>query len=210
MLRQKGVGRVIGKHRASQTRRALVVKASAGLISASMAAILAMTVSAAPTRTAGSASPRTAHLPAVQLTAQQIRQLHHLSPANARQLNVEVDRVFARLGMRAGIGPKPTTGARLTAEAWSGGIHWNEAWITASYADIHSAMSKFHSHAALLAFIATIAGIVTGGLASAICYELAAGIALLDQKAGNVASVGNHGVWFAVYWAPFHTTGGYW
>lgn len=81
--------------------------------------------------------------------------------------------------------------------------------MTASYSDLHSAMADFHTHAALLAFIAGVAALVTGGVAAAICGVLALGIVGLDGD-GNFAPVSNHGVWYGVWWIPPHKQGGYW
>jgi hypothetical protein len=70
-------------------------------------------------------------------------------------------------------------------------------------------MADFHTHAALLAFIAGVAALVTGGVAAAICGVLALGIVGLDGD-GNFAPVSNHGVWYGVWWIPPHKQGGYW
>ena len=146
-----------------------------------------------------------------QLTAADVQQLQYMTPAQRQHIGAELDAVFSRLGMEAGIGnPRTTvTGTQLTSYDWSGGITWNEAWATASWADLHTAMTKFHTHAALLAFITTVAAAVTGGLAAAICAVLAAGIVGLDED-GNFTPVSNHGVWYAVWWIPPHKQGGYW
>ena len=187
----------------------MLAKVGAGVVAATVAGALVLTMTAGPAakptaRPAANAAP-------VQLTAHEVNELQHLTPAQRQHIDAELDAVFSKLGMEAGIGnPRTTvTGTQLTSYDWSGGVTWNEAWVTASWADLHAAMTKFHTHAALLAFIAGVAAIVTGGLAAAICGVLALGIVGLDAD-GNFTPVSNHGVWYAVWWAPPHKQGGYW
>jgi hypothetical protein len=180
----------------------MLAKVSAGVVAASAAVTLVLTMTAGPA----------AHAVPVQLTAREVSELQHLTPAQRQHIGAELDAVFSRLGMEAGVGnPRSTavTGTQLMSYDWSGGINCCEAWVTASWADLHAAMTKFHTHAALLAFIATVAAAVTGGLAAAICVVLAGGIVALD-KDGNFAPVSNHGVWYGVWWIPPHKQGGYW
>lgn len=195
-----------GRHRGGRARRALLAKVGAGVVAAAAAGALVLTM------TAGPAARPAAHAASVQLTAREVSELQHMTPAQRQHIGAELDAVFGRLGMEAGVGdPRntPVTGTQLTSYDWSGGVNCCEAWVTASWADLHAAMAKFHSHAALLAFIAGVAAIVTGGIAAAICGVLALGIVGLDQD-GNFAPVSNHGVWYGVWWIPPHKQGGYW
>jgi len=184
----------------------MLAKVSAGVVAAVAAGALVLTMTVAP-----SGRPE-AHTTAVQLTAREVSELQQLTSAQRQHVGAELDAVFSRLGMQAGVGePRDAavTGPQLTAYEWSGGVTCCEAWITASYANLRAAMTEFHTHAALLAFIAGVAAIVTDGLAAAICGVLALGIIGLDQD-GNFAPVSNHGVWYGVWWIPPHRQGGYW
>jgi hypothetical protein len=210
-ISNRSTGQKAGRHRHPRSLTWLMPGGASAVVAASAATALVLATGGAPQATTQARADMAPRPAVVQLTAHQIRELQHLSPAQAQKINSEIGQTFARIGMQAGIGPRPARGTYLTAQTWSGGVHWNEAWLTASYADMHSAMNRFHSQADLLAFVAGVASVLTGGLAAAICGTLALGIVLLDQKAGNVAPVTNHGVWFAAYWVPWwHTTGGYW
>jgi len=195
-----------GRHRGIRTRTPMLARVGTGVVAAVAAAALALSMTAAP-------SGRPAHMTVMQLTAREVNDLQQMTTAQRQHVGAELNAVFNRLGMQAGIGePRAAfvTGPQLTAYDWSGGVTCCEAWVTASYANLHAAMTEFHTHAALLAFLATVAAAVTDGIAAAICVVLGGGIALEAAQAGNFPDVGNHGVWFGVWWLPPHTQGGYW
>jgi hypothetical protein len=193
-----------GPHRGDRVRRAMLGKVSTAVVAAAAAAalVLAMTGPAGPA----------AHATPVQLTTREAGELQRLTPAQRQRIGAELDAAFSKLGMQAGIGEPgsaPATGTQLTSYDWSAGHTCCEAWVTASYANLHAAMTEFHTHAALLGYLDTVATALTGGVALAICLVLGGGILGLAGD-GNFAPVSNHGVWFAVWWIPPHVQGGYW
>lgn len=179
----------------------------AGVIAVALL-ILAVTSSSAFGRAASAASP--ARVP--RLTQAEVRQLQHLTPAEAAKINQELAKAFGKLGIRAGIGragaavPGQTA---LASYAWSGGVRWDHVWLTASYADLAAAARSGNKYATAFELAAPACAVIDG-VGAVICAEVAAGVAALASRASFVP-VSNHGVWAAYYWFPYrYVTGGYW
>jgi hypothetical protein len=139
-----------GRHRGGRVRRAMLAKVSTGVVAAAAAAALVLAMT-------GPAAGPAAHAAPVQLTTREVSELQHLTPAQRQHIGAELDAAFSKLGMQAGIGVPggaPATGTQLTSYDWSAGHTCCEAWVTASYANLHAAMTEFHTHAALLAYLA--------------------------------------------------------
>jgi hypothetical protein len=175
-----------------------------------------------PARSATAASS----VAAPRLTSVQLSELRNLTPAQASRLNQALENGFSKLGIKAGLGnAQPATAgeAALTAYDWSGGVSWDHAWVTASYANLApyvdaaagtaSFINRYtYIYDTVFAGVCWAVAVASGGLGGAVCGALTAWIASAAAGVrGTIAPQGNHGVWAAYYWYPrYYTTGGYW
>jgi hypothetical protein len=207
----------ISRHKASHAaKKAFPVKAWAGVLGAGTALALAITFAASPTGGMAHAGSRqaTSGQPTVKqvyLTAHEISELRNMTPAQAQHLSQELNHVYSKFGMNTGVGSQPgqPTGISVTAKTWSGGVRWDHAWITASYANL-SAAAKAANKAAAFIRVAAAACALLDGVGEVICDALGETIAYFAEKV-SVTAATNHGVWAQYYWTPgYHSPGGYW
>ena len=182
------------------------------------ALFMSVFMAASPAAVSSVAAPR--------LTSAEQRELQNLTPDQASRLNQALEKGFSKLGIEAGLGngkPAAVGQATLTAYDWSGGISWDHAWVTASYANLApyvDAVAGTASFATRYAYIYGVlfvgvcaaVGAVSGGVGAAICGIETAWIATAAANVhGTLIPQGNHGVWADYYWYPrFYTTGGHW
>lgn len=203
--------RAPGRHRIAKSsgRRAAgfrSFRAVAVVISASALAAAAFAVGTHHE----SVSPRPAALSAPQLTKADIRQLEHLTPAEATSFTKDVDAAYGKLGIHVGLGTVHASGAAqasLTSYQWAGGVQWDHIWMTASYANLQP--------------IANHLDVVTG-VATQFCTKLPGWFAVGCSIVGYLISYflskvhvtnwsSSHGIWAAHYWIPWsYNTGGTW
>lgn len=167
--------------------------------------------------------------PATRLSAAALgRDITRLTPQQRQEVGTDLSRAFAKAGMQAGTGnPRPSSagGAYLTSYAWSGGANLNDAWVTASDANLKPFVDQVNGIAnaitradVLFGLIATtVCGAigfipVVGAVAGATCGFLAWA---LSTSAANVngpfPGLPDHGIWEAFYyWDSPHLTGGSW
>ena len=207
----------IRRHKASHAaQKAFPVKAWAGMIAAGMALALAITFAASPSGGMAHAGSRQAMsgqptVTQVHLTAREISELRNMTPAQAQHLSRELNHVYSKFGMNTGVSSQPgqSAGISLTAKTWSGGVRWDHAWITASYANL-SAAAKAANKVAEFIRVAAAACALLDGIGAVICGALGETIAYFAAKV-SVTSATNHGVWAQYYWTPgYHSPGGYW
>jgi hypothetical protein len=223
----KFLPKTVGRHRRRTSRfgrtlKVRVVALVAGLATAG--AIVAFVPHSAPAHTRSTTTASSVAAP--RLTSVELTELRNLTPAQASRLNQALENGFSKLGIKAGLGnPQPATAgeAALTAYDWSGGVSWDHAWVTASYAnlapyvDVAAGMASFinrytYIYGTVFSGVCWAVAVASGGLGGAVCGALTAWIASAAAGVqGTIAPQGHHGVWAAYYWYPrYYTTGGYW
>jgi hypothetical protein len=195
--------------------RSLARLAGSAIGAAALASAVALAVtSAVPASSPLASGPRLPyHQQAHPLTRADIYQLEHMTPAQAARLDTGLNKVFNRFGFQVGLstpGTPASSGTRLVSYDWSGGVRWDHAWVTASYANLASVGKVANRYQALYYLAGVGCTIALGGIGGAICGEIAGGIAGLANGLSGIAPVSNHGVWAAYYWYGNYVTGGYW
>lgn len=156
------------------------------------------------------------------------RDLARLTPQQRQEVGTDLSRAFAKAGMLAGTGnprPSPAGGAYLTSYDWSGGANLNDAWVTASDANLKPFVDQVNGIAnaitradVLYGFISTTVcvavgfipavGLVAGPICGYLAWALASSAANVN---GPFPGLSNHGIWEAFYyWDSPHLTGGSW
>jgi hypothetical protein len=173
------------------------------------------------------ASPAAAQsaLSAPQLTKADVRQLEHLTPAEAARFTKDVNAAYGKMGVHVGVGTAGTptvpgrvtqpTGpgnaiagkATLTSYQWAGGVQWDHIWVTASYANLE----PFANNSTAVAQVATqFCGKLPGWFSYG-CYVVGALVSYFLSKVHVTNWSSSHGVWGAYYWYPWrYETGGFW
>ena len=203
--------RLQGRHRMHRSRRAAAgfrpLRAVAVVVTAGA---LAAAVFAVGTLHESASQKTAATLTVPQLTKADIRQLEHLTPAEAARFTKDIDTAYGKLGIHAGVGTVSATGARqarLTSYQWAGGVQWDHLWMTASYANLQPIANRLD---------------VVAGVATQFCTKLPGWFAVGCSIVGYLISYflskvhvtnwsSSHGIWAAHYWFPFsYNTGGTW
>jgi hypothetical protein len=190
-----------------------LARVGAGIAAAGTAVALVVTFTVGPSGQAVSHQAASGQPAAMQvhLTASEIRELRHMTPAQAQHLSQELSNVYSKFGMNAGVSSQPAAhqGITLTAKSWSGGVSWDHAWVTASYANL-SAAARAANKVAEFIRVAAAACALLDGVGVAICAALGETIAYFAEHV-QVTAATNHGVWAQYYWTPgWHSPGGYW
>lgn len=158
----------------------------------------------------GVAADRCSVDPFSQLTKADIRQLEHLTSAEAAQFTLDVEKAYGKLGISAGVGtpsPASTGQASLTAYEWSGGVRWDHIWVTASYANLEPVAN----HLNLVSIAATQFCTKLPGWYSVGCALVGTLMAYYLSSVHVTNWSSSHGIWAAHYWLPFsYNTGGTW
>lgn len=220
--------RKTARHRAGPGRPRVLGRFITGGTAVAAGAVLAVSLTASPGQVT---APNSVHISAhaMHLTAGEIHSLQHMTPAQETAFNQALAAGFGKLGIHAGIGTSPSagrgmTGTHLTAYDWSGGVRWDHAWVTASYANLAwvvndskhlaSVSSRYkYIRDVLFVTVCGIVGLVTGGWGGAVCGVLTAFIADSLDGIGNgrYYALTNHGIWAQDYWtAGYHPPGGTW
>jgi len=205
------------RHRPSRLR-VMTIAVGTALAAAVTIAALPPHAGAPSTPVASGVAVSARHLTAPRLTSLRVREMRDLTTAQQERIESEIKRGFNKLGFHVGFGRSDSaTPARasLTAYDWSGGVTWNHAWLTASYANLAAAAnsvngftSKYHN---LFGLVSTIGcGFVGGWVGGMICGELAYGISEIAAELSTLPYITNHGIWAAYYWFGGYWTGGYW
>jgi hypothetical protein len=155
-------------------------------------------------------------------TKAEVRDLEHMTPAEASRLTNVLDLAYRQLGVRVGVAapgsatlpsraslsPQASSAnASLTSYQWSGGVQWDHMWVTASYANLQPYANNLGAvSVAATAFCTRVPG--WWGVA---CAAIGGLISYFLGKVHVTNWSGNHGVWAAYYWFPrIYETGGTW
>ena len=171
-----------------------------------------------PAMASSAAAPAVLSVP--QLTKADIRQLEHLTPAEAARFTKDVNNAYSKIGVRVGVGTVGTstvpgrvtqpTGAgktTLTSYQWAGGVQWDHIWVTASYANLQ----PIANNASAVVSTATAFRTRLPGRFAVGCSAVGNLVAYFLSKVHVTNWSGSHGIWGAYYWVPWvYETGGTW
>jgi len=201
------------KNRSGLLRRSKVFSSVAIALIVAVVATASFTILSQSGSTARGTRPDAAlsQVSSPQLTAAQAWDLRHLTATQAAEITTELERAFSKDRIRVGLGtagivvPGQTS---LASYDWSGGVSWDHAWLTASYANLAAAARAANKAGTVIQLASPACGLIDG-VGAVICGVIANIIALLVENI-HITSQTNHGVWGAYYWFTGQRTGGYW
>lgn len=214
-----------GKHRLARNshRRVAGFRPFRGIAVVVTTAALAAAAFAVGTHhdTAPSPARAQAAVSVPQLTAADVQQLEHMTPAEAARLAADLNTAYGKLGVHVGVGPSGTPalpdGATqsaadgkpiLTSYQWAAGVQWDHVWVIASYANLESIANN---SGVIVSTAAAACGKVKSSDYAVACFAIGNLIAYFLGKVHVTNWSPSHGVWAAWYWIPWGLeTGGFW
>jgi hypothetical protein len=138
-----------------------------------------------------------------QLTAADVQQLQHMTPAEAAHLTADLNTAYGKFGVHVGVGPSGASTlpndatqsaargkAILTSNQWAAGIQWDHAWVIASYRDLEPIANNV---SAVVSTATWFCNKLKGGYAFA-CYAVGTVVASFLGKVHVTNWSSNHGV----------------